>query len=942
MFSYASKRITRGRGLTLALFLSVVLAATLFSGILQGADAVGGSALDNMLKNTKFDLISTNIYEKNTTKVNIYNIDGYFKTLSGVDDVDHFIREAVELNSTTVNGTISVTLIALPTNGTIAKGVSAPNGLVDGKIYIDLGSVNATKFTTGSTIDLGLLTYNPLSAIAGFKKLYFPLEVGSVTMDDQTWSMFIASQAGESYYNKWVSLALGGYDTFGGRPQYNLAIVTENTYKQILDSLYGMAPVRAPTVIHSVVAIRFDRSTLVNEWDITGSATRVHNIDEQINGMGGVYQYIPINYLELAITDIATTAAKTKLNTIIVTIPVFFTAWYLGMTVSDVALSLRRKEIGLLLTRGMSHRQVFTMLLSESLLIGVASGILGIVIGALIMPLIVTRASFALLFRYVSPITLVATLAFSLSLALLSAYNPARKATKMEIVDALREYREEEESLGEWAVPAIALVLGLYKLAMLLLNVNINAYAPSSGDFITFLLYSVWYGMDSILGYIWTILLFWGFTNLFLMYAPQFQSILANVASKITGDAARFTSLSSKRSLKRAGAYTFMTALIISYSFVVIGNVAITNDYTGRYLAAQQGADAVALLYIPNNGGIYDKSAITSIAQQIRNIKGVESAAIELSFNADTSAGTIQVRAIEADQWKKTAYLDDLFISNSSYALLNSTSSVFRDKYGLLQGANALLDKGGADFFGLRADGTGNLNLDVQRHVYSLKIVGVFGRDLGSNWVPQSPMVYVPLGFADRWDPAWLSGIRILIKLAPGADGQAIANQIQTISPNIQRVDITSNVVEKAQSTPLLAGSQQVNQLGVIFASGVSSIGIALIVYTLLRSRSKELNLMSIRGYSSGQLAVSLIVENVGLATLATVLGVGSGIVSLMGQVQLFNQYILTYTAWRYVFPAMSQLQLGIIYLVIVAATVAPIIIVVRGITNKPNVKGVE
>jgi ABC-type antimicrobial peptide transport system permease subunit len=254
------------------------------------------------------------------------------------------------------------------------------------------------------------------------------------------------------------------------------------------------------------------------------------------------------------------------------------------------------------------------------------------------------------------------------------------------------------------------------------------------------------------------------------------------------------------------------------------------------------------------------------------------------------------------------------------------------------------LDKGGADFFGLRADGTGNLNLDVQRHVYSLRIVGVFGRDLGANWVPQTlpNMVYVPLGFADRWDPAWLSGIRILIKLAPGADGQAIANQIQTISPNIQRVDITSNVVEKAQSTPLLAGSQQVNQLGVIFASGVSSIGIALIVYTLLRSRSKELNLMSIRGYSSSQLAISLIVENVGLATLATILGIGSGMVNLLGQVQLFNQYILTYTAWRYVFPAMSQLQLGILYLVIVAATAIPIIIVVRGITNKPNVKGVE
>jgi hypothetical protein len=139
-----------------------------------------------------------------------------------------------------------------------------------------------------------------------------------------------------------------------------------------------------------------------------------------------------------------------------------------------------------------------------------------------------------------------------------------------------------------------------------------------------------------------------------------------------------------------------------------------------------------------------------------------------------------------------------------------------------------------------------------------------------------------------------------------------------------------------------MGGSQQVNQLGVIFASGVSSLGMALIVYTLLRSRSKELNLMSIRGYSSRQLAISLMVENVGLASLATVLGIGSGIVSLMGEIQILNKYILTYTAWRFVFPLISELQLSLQYIIIVAATVAPIIIVVRRITNEPNVKGVE
>jgi ABC-type antimicrobial peptide transport system permease subunit len=930
MFSYASKRMTRGRGLSMALFLSVVLAAILFSGILQGADAVAGSALDNMLTNTKWDVIDTNIYEKNTTAVNIYNIDEYFKTLDGVDGVDHFIRQTIELNSTTVSGTVEVTIIALPPEGEIAGGISGAD-LEDGKLYIDRGSMNATLFKVGETVDLGVLSYTPASAYANFQRIYFPLEVGApITTDDETWTTFVSSEAGVSYYNRWVTIALGGYESYGSREQYNIVVVTENTYKQILDSLYAVG--RAPTIMHSVAAIRLDRESLINGWDISGSLERVKNLDEQINGMGGVYEYIPINYLDAALQGVAATASKTKLNTIVVTIPVFFTAWYLGMTVSDVALSLRRKEIGLLLTRGMSHRQVFTSLLSEALLTGIAAGVLGNAIGAIVMPLVVSTADITQIFRFISPTTFAATLAFSLALSVLAAYNPARKAMKMEIVEALREYREEEEGLGDWMVPALALALGVYKLAMLILSVDITAYSPASGEFISFLAYYVWYGMDSILGYIWTILLFWGFTKLFLMYAPQFQEGLGFVAARLTGDAARFTSLSSRRSLKRAGAYTFMVALVISYSFVVLGNVAMTNDYTQRLLEAQQGADAVAI--------VYKSDGLTELTNQIRAINGVQSAAAEIAFNADTSAGTIQVRAIDTNYWNLTAYTDELFIDKASYALLASGGSVFRDKYGTLQGSYALLDKGAADFFGITADGTGNLNLSVQRRVYSLKIIGLFGRDLGDNWTPQNPMVYVPLNFTRNWDEAWISGIRVLIKLAPGADKAAIKQQIEALSANIQKVNITSEVVVEAQTTPLLGGSQQVNLLGVVFATAVASAGMGLIVYTLLRSRWKELNLMSVKGYSERQLILSLSIENIGLATLATILGIGSGIVSLMSEVQLFNKYILTYTAWRLSFPLVSQLQLLALYLVIIAATLAPIVLIVRRITEQPNIKG--
>jgi len=70
-------------------------------------------------------------------------------------------------------GTVSTTIIALPPDSGLAIGIEAPDGLEDGKVYMDLGSMNATKFEPGEEISLGLLTYTPLQTLAGFKRIYF-------------------------------------------------------------------------------------------------------------------------------------------------------------------------------------------------------------------------------------------------------------------------------------------------------------------------------------------------------------------------------------------------------------------------------------------------------------------------------------------------------------------------------------------------------------------------------------------------------------------------------------------------------------------------------------------------------------------------------------------------------------------------------------------------
>ncbi len=938
MFSYASKRLTRGRGLSLALFLSVILAATLFSGILQGSDAVSGSLISNTLKETRYDVIATDVDKKNVTETNIYGIDAYFEGLKGVETTDHFLRQEITLNSTTVNGTITTTIVAIPPTSGLLKNVDAPNGFEDGKVYIDVGSVNATKFWAGETISLGLLTYSPYKGISDFRRQYYPAVVGSnITIDDEAWSIFVANEAGLSYYNLWVTNALSGGDGIGGRPTYNLVLVTENTYKAILDSLYDK-PVkldrRAPTIIHSVAAIRLDRSSLINPWDIPGTQSQVQRLAEQINGMGGVYYYTTTNYLGMVLNAVAARSQGSKLNTIIITTPVFFTAWYLGMTVSDVAFGMRRKEIGLLLTRGLSHRQVFTALLSEAALLGVAAGLLGVAAGALILPFVISGADFASLFRYVSPVTFGATLAFSLLLSTLAAISPARKATQIEIVDALREYRAEEESLGGWQVPLMAFLLGLYKVAFLLLGIDIESFRPTSGDFITSVAYSTWYGLNYLLDFIWAILLFWGFTKLFLMYVPQFQGLLGRVSAALAGDASIFTSLSSRRNLKRVAAYTFMVSLIMSYSVVVVGNSAMTSDFLSRFYAASIGADA--------SMPVYGRSVARDLVEKVRALDGVDSAAIEVAFNAESSAGVIPIRAVEVAQWNKTANIDELAIDPSAYAQLASPDAIVKDQYGVLQGGNALLDRGASKYFGISDDGTGFINVRVEKRVYTLKIVGLFGPDLGENWVvqPQTPMIIIPLGFVEKFQNEWISGVRVVARFKQGADPQAFIGKVNALGLNIQKVEVTSIFLAKVLSSPLVAGSQQTSMLGLIFAALVASVGMTIIVYTLLRSRSKELNLMSIRGYNARQLSTSLITENVGLATFASAIGIAIGLLSLTGQVQLYNKYVQSFTSWRFVFPLFSQLQLALLYIIIVVATIAPIILVVRRITEEPNLKG--
>ena len=909
MFRYAAKRIVRGRGLFLSLFLSVALAATLFSGILQGADAVGAAVLDHTLESAYVDIISS-VPEKNVTESHYYEIDDIFGKVEGVERVDHFIRWRVELRSPEINGTTEAVLLALPEGSSLYEGMSVEGPLEDGVVYVDASSANATLIRVSDPLTLRFETYMPYNP-PGFEFRYRNYTVaGSVALDERSYAI------GVGRYNIYLRDLIQSSESLSRRPRYNMILMTEATLEELLDPVF--AEMRRPVDDQTTLAlIMLDRETLINPWDIDGSMNRLQGIIDDINTEGAEYMYIPRSYLQEVLNTVSQLSNQMKTSTVLVALPVFFCAWYIGMTVSDVVFNLRRREIGLLFTRGMTHRQVLYILVFEGLIVSALAAVAGVLAGASVLVVVIPGMGFLEVLNSVSPFTMGATLLFSTTLALTAVYRPAQEATRVNIVDALREHVTAEEGVGEWQTALVAFLLGGYKIGMRLLGYTVDMFEPASGNLIVTLLYNTWWGTDYLLSYIAPILLFWGFVKLFLRFVPGFHTALGELASLVAGDAARFSAICSGRNLKRVAASTFMVALITSYSVSVVGNVASTSDFMGQAVRHSVGADASMWLF--------EGEDVEGLMARVSEMPGVAAVAEETHFTPVSAFGNTPIRAIDPLEWREAAYADPGWADPEVF------DAMAEDEFaGIMErGAAAVAQVDVGDVFLVK----------LQSKLYPITVVGFFGKEFGEAWALQNPTIYVNEGFLVNVKKKLIEQRRLVVELAEDVDLEAFKAAAVAIDRDVERVDVTELEMERALNNIYLAGPRRIEELGAYLAGLVASLGVALIVSTLVRSRVKELTIMTIRGYSQSQMALSLLFENLGMDVLAMALGGAVGYVSLKGQVQLFNQMVALPVERRVIFPWSAQASLAAIAGMLLLATVASVLVAVRRISVSPELR---
>ena len=926
---YPIKRVFRNWKLFIALLIGIVLASTFFAAIGVKANLAAEQALDQQLNSVNVDL-------EFNARLNLTNLAMALDNISsikGVKSVDVISRFYLPISMSSDNYTSKMTLLmtCFPNSSQLYdEWLNKPlEGIGENQTYLIGDTPFAKKIAVGDNITTAVQF--PTPKYDNQTTIYLNLTVaGFAKLTDTGYSLI----SGNSFY---VSTLIPAGSTRIYNYQSDLMIVSwENTLEKIWANV-------SDRTIDTTFRIYVNRHELISPWDTQTSAKNVQTIADDIQN--NVLANFEIrgsvnNILGNALTNFQYNFSNTIMSFILVSLPVFFVAWYLGSTVSDVSFSMRRREIGLLSTRGLSSGQIQRMFLTEALAIGFFGGVIGVIGGLILNQVFTGGINLDTLFssQLFSPFTMVVTVAFGMVLAFFSVFFSARRASKLPTVEALREYMASEtDKPYRKKLPWVAFILGTYKIIAFASGVNLPLLLSnltfSGGNYYLIMLLQPLMILDTLLTYIGPLLFFWGVTKLLIQNSLKFQQLTSNV-SRVMGDLGALAAKNVRRSPARLAAIAFLIALIIGYSVQVTGQLASEQDYIARRVQYQVGADiTVSVINATQTPIILDSI--------LGNVSGIKNATLECTLT-QAYANTI-MKTIDPDSWNVTAYYEkEWFTGTSMEQAFNELETN--------NNMTIILERREANRLNLKIGD--EIGIDFPSGPRKLKIVGFFGPEPTESGVGirESYTVqtwsFIPRNlfnmsspFSDAYKLESFDE-KILLKLNDGVNGTAVAEKIRSLDLEIYGVESFDEQWTQSQQmnnvytyNSLL--TLDIQRLGLVFVVLSASVGMALVSIVSLRERSREATLMSVRGLSYRQLVWMFLTENLAVITFSVILGLGVGLIIVYGNVTSSNALVSQLITRRLVFPTDAIVSIASYISLIYASTILSILIMSRQYVTK-------
>jgi ABC-type lipoprotein release transport system permease subunit len=521
---YPFKRVTRNWKLFVALLIGIILASTFFAAINIKANLAAKASLDEQVNYVTSDL-------EFSARLNATNLAWAMSNISSIPGVESVVAitrvyQSIKLSGDNFSSTYYVLVVAFPDSELINKEwLNIPaEGIGENQTYLILGSLLKERAKIGDNISTAISFPIPKY----YNSTSVPINLTVAGYADLTDKGYIYLSGNNIIISQYASAS----STDRYKYQQDMMIVGWNsTYAKLWSNISDSA-------IDATFLINVDHEALINPWNTAASIKNVQTVADEVqnNILAHFENYGYVNnFLESVLRNYENNFFVILIIFILVSLPLLFVAWYMGSTVSDVSYNLRRREIGLLSTKGMSSGQIQRIFLTEALVIGFMGGVIGVVCGLALNQVFIGEFNINTLFnpQLYSPETMVITVIFGMILAFFSAFWSARKASKLQTVQALREYMEQDSDMSyRKKLPWIAFILGSYKMVVFALGLDmptILSQQISSAGALAKIFLMVFVYFDAALSFIGPLLFLWGATKLLIENSLRFQHLTANV-----------------------------------------------------------------------------------------------------------------------------------------------------------------------------------------------------------------------------------------------------------------------------------------------------------------------------------------------------------------------------------------------------------------------------
>jgi ABC-type antimicrobial peptide transport system permease subunit len=896
---YSFESVLRNRRRSLFAIIGIVLALSLMAGSWIAVDSSGYGLLRAAIDKVKIDFIAT---DSNPD----FGVDASYLTtridaIESVADVEQAIPVARSTGWLITNGTdfyypiySTPTILFLPAEGSKilslfnindtlpAPGTAAiPKAMADA---LDIGigdGINVSMYKDTGYYDVLNGTYYSSTT---YLNLTFPVsriwyQPGS---DDD-----VRDDNYGGYYKQDKDDIIIGSD-------YNPIVLNMDDSGTVIAQHRAFDTWSTPEL---EFYIWIDRERVISIADIPGTVDRLEFIEHRLDAQGRVYGFSTgSSALIPAIEDMAPQLEGMKLLFIGLSLPVVALGTYLSLVGVDLGVTTRRREVGILKSRGASNKQVFGALLLESALLGTFAGVVGLLLGIGISRFLMdsavgftstTRPETSMGDLSIGSSTIIMAILFGVLLMLVSSYRPFKKMSKMEVAEALHHYSAVLTHLEyKPARDIVMLLLSIWSV----FSISWGVYwtLEGGGSWIVSLILTVMIYLGVLLFPIMPFLLSLSIVRLTTRSSHRLYAKLTLLVKPWTKELHYLVDRNIVRNPKRASNLAVIISLALTFGLFISITMESTLAYQRELVKYDVGADVKMTGYWSDPDGTQGMSL--SNLSSVGSVAGVEEYVMSRTIYLSLDTGyysyrSLQTVVMDTANYSEVVHPSDFYFVGSGNEVLkqlkiNGTALMSRD---YANSEDILIGDAFRAYVRLPPDPS-NTTGSYEYVPIAVTIVGLLkglpGISNPTMIMDDQSLSFIPESNLTREGYE----ISFLFNTEHGVDPHVVADDVdRTVTAagvSLYYTSIMVDEIDRLNKDMSFGALSDFLYMEYALSMAIMSVGVGLIIFVAVSDREQELACIMARGSSGSQMRKILMGESVSLMSLGLIVGTAVGLIT--------------------------------------------------------------